>query len=65
MNVEAYIAHLGSMATGERHRFIEAEPLPVSVGALLDQAAAEAPSAMPGTSSKAKARSRIATCSTR
>ncbi|HLS57369.1 MAG TPA: AMP-binding protein [Zeimonas sp.] len=43
MNVEAYIAHLGSMTTGERHRFMESEPLPVNVGALLDQAVAEAP----------------------
>ncbi|MBE7522625.1 MAG: AMP-binding protein [Burkholderiales bacterium] len=43
MNIDAYIAQLGSMTTGERHRFIETEPLPVNVGALLDQAAAEVP----------------------
>ena len=42
MSIDLYIARLAAMSTSERHRFIESEPLPLNVGALLDQAVAEA-----------------------
>ncbi len=42
MNIESYIAHLASLTTAQRHRYIEAETLPANIGCLLDEAAAEA-----------------------
>lgn len=41
MSIESHIARLASMPTEARHRYIESEPLPANVGALLDEAAAE------------------------
>lgn len=43
MNVDAYFARLAAMTTAERHRFLESEPFPPSIGALLDAAAMEVP----------------------
>jgi crotonobetaine/carnitine-CoA ligase len=43
MSIDSYIAHLESLTTEQRHRFLESEPLPANVGALLDAAAAEVP----------------------
>jgi acyl-coenzyme A synthetase/AMP-(fatty) acid ligase len=42
MDIESYIGRLSAMSTSERHRFLESEPLPANVGALLDEAVAEA-----------------------
>lgn len=42
MSIERYIERLAAMSTEERHRHIEAAPLPTNVGTLLDSAAADA-----------------------
>ena len=42
MDIDTKIARLAGMSTRERHRFLESDPLPVNVGALLDEAVDEA-----------------------